>query len=357
MKKYKIILWLLICILLCACAKGFADSISSNGDTVSGNNQTTGGEAGSTVTPATNIVAQTDGASYGAWVVYWDNDMASNQLTANANQYDTICHFAAYFDINKNLFIPEEVLEFLNQQNNSDALKNKESYLTIVNDLIIDGGSSLKDTDLLYEIFKDQSSIDSHVNSIISLAVENDFDGIEIDYERIRKDMTLWGMFINFENTLIEKASAYGLKVRVVLEPGIPFDSIDFPAGAEYVIMCYNLYGYSAEAGPKADYAFLGELVDKSAYLPGNTNFALANGGFRFSEDGATGLTYDQAVSLADEYGAEVTRDDNSGALYFSFTENGKDYQVWYADDVTIELWVNYLEQKGCNRFTLWRIM
>lgn len=93
------------------------------------------------------------------------------------------------------------------------------------------------------------------------LAEKYNFTGVEIDYEQIRDNLSLWKKFLVFEKALYPRTKKAGLDLRIVLEPSTPVSKINFPKGPEYVVMCYNLYGYGTNPGPKADYKFLKKTV------------------------------------------------------------------------------------------------
>lgn len=147
---------------------------------------------------------------------------------------------------------------------NSGKNGKMDSYLTFVNDLLKkEGGSSLKDRDLLYYLLSSKESREEHMRDILEMTEQGGFDGVEIDYEAMKKDMELWRLFTSFVNELYGKTSEKKLKLRVILEPGAPVEELGFVKGPEYVFMCYNLYGYGTEPGPKADESFLISMAAK----------------------------------------------------------------------------------------------
>lgn len=368
---------LALSVLLCACTGGNNVNVSGGNVNVgSENNNNAAGiavSAGDENTKDESMVTGSDSIggtgelsteevveskpSCGAWVAYWDMDKAMENILSEGENIDTICHFAAYFDVDEKPFIPEATGEFRSAQQADSLLEDKTSYLTVVNDLVTDSGSSLKDTQLLYRLFSDDASMDAHIGDLMTLLNEGEYDGIEIDYEAIKSDMNLWQLFVKFERKLLDVAADKGYLVRVLLEPGCPTEDIDFPEGAEYVMMCYNLHGYDSDPGPKADKQFLLQLADKMRTLPGEKNFALANGGFDFGSDGSVKAYNDADVSaMAAQLAAEPVRDENSGALYFEYTDDeGTMHTVWYSDSRTIEGWKQVLTDAGYNRFTIWR--
>jgi len=294
----------------------------------------------------------------GVWAAYWDMDTVTTETVNAADKISTICHFAAYFDKNNVPFIPEETTAFFATQKSNGALAGKESYLTFVNDKLLDQGSSLKDTQLLYALFDNPEKARAHATQILDMTQNGGYDGIEIDYEAIKKDITLWNHFIVFVNELMQQANARGIKVRVLLEPNVPIEQLSFPNGPEYVMMCYNLYGYGTEPGPKANAQFLNEMVDKMEKLPGTINFALATGGYDFGADGSVAqLRKADAYAIQNANGATLNRDPSSQAVYFDYVDgNGMSHQVWFADDNTLAFWMQTIRDRGHNRFTIWRL-
>ena len=207
-------------------------------------------------TPAQAAVPEWDGDFEAFWIAYWDGEDYIKKLQDRGYGADIFCMFEAMFDGEYKLYLEDSVKE------QYDAVKakakDKKYYLTFVNDVVTETGSEQKDTDVLYAVLKDPAG---HAGDVVKLAKDNGFDGVEIDYEKIRKDLGLWDLFIAFENELIKQASDAGLEVRIVLESSTPVSQISLPKGPEYVVMCYNLYGYGTEPGPKADRGFLEDIV------------------------------------------------------------------------------------------------
>ncbi len=293
-----------------------------------------------------------------AWVTYWEADNAMAQIADLDGRLESLEFFAAYFDAQNQLFVPDKIAQLREKvkQTYGESL-TWSSYLTFVNDkLLAEGGSSLKDTELLYALLSDTTSRKQHIRQILDLTESGGFDGVEIDYEAIRKDMVLWQHFIDFITELSAETTQRGLLLRVVLEPGIPYEALSFPAGPEYVIMCYNLHGPGSEPGPKADDTFLLELAKKTSGLPGRKNFAIATGGFEWTGDAVAALSQEEAHALARQKNVVQQRDANSQALSYSYSRDDIMHQVWYADSITLEHWMNLIRGTGDVSVSLWRL-
>ncbi len=292
------------------------------------------------------------------WYPYWDYDTADRELELIGDDLNTICFFAAYYDVNGEPFIPEDTQETFKNLDKSGRLDNKHTYLTFVNDKLLEQGSSLKDTDLLYDLLGDRALADSHADDIIKLTKKLGCEGIEIDYEAIKKDKKLWQHFYEFVNVLCQKAQNESIPVRVVFEPSAPVTEYEWPQYAEYVMMCYNLNGYGTKAGPKADIAWIKELCEKMKTLKGQPNMAFAGGGFDFSDDGTVAqIDYCLAEQIRIDSHADVQRDENSKVLYFSYLdENSTSHQIWYADQETLKSWTQTARDCGIDRVSIWRL-
>lgn len=300
-----------------------------------------------------------DGRKFSVWITYWDLKNIEQEISAVKDNIDNICYFAAYFNEEEKLFIPQEITDTYKLIKNKFGDNNYHSSLTFVNDLLkTDGTSSLKDTELLYTLFSSTERMDSHINEIINLTVNGGYDGIEIDYEGIKNDIKLWKLYLEFVNRLYKSASAKNIPVRIVLEPNVPEKELEFIQGPEYVMMCYNLYGEGTEPGPKANEKFLIQMVDKMKAFPGKVNFALSSGGYDFAENGKSKqVTEIEAETLRKEYNAAVTRDKESNCIVFTYKDlQGMSHEVWYADKETLNFWYQVISKYGDYGVTLWRI-
>ncbi|TGY42413.1 glycosyl hydrolase [Clostridium sartagoforme] len=318
-------------------------------------------EEDSNVIDMDNIQNSLNGVKISTWVTYWD--LPSKTFFENMpGDLKNVSYFAANFNENNELVVLDKLKDFYNNTKNS----NYKKYLTTVNDVIKSDGSSIqKDTEVLKMLLYDKSSRENHINEIVNLAIEYGFDGIEIDYERLKKDMILWENFITFINELYSKASEKELDLRVVLEPNIPFENLNFEKGPTYVMMCYNLHGGFSGPGEKSNAEFITSLIEEMNKYEVKKDFALATGGFDWAEgegssangnEKVVSVTEKEAKSLIREYNAEALRDEESKYLYFKYTDKDNiNHEVWYADNETLNYLASFI-LKECYDVSLWRV-
>lgn len=290
---------------------------------------------------------------YTFWLAYWDLDDFEKDTKSIKSEIHAVSHFAAYFNDDENLFIPESTLSSLTLKESKQDYIN---YLSFVNDITYHGGSSsLKDTDLLNKLFE---TSDKHIEDIIFLTLDHGFDGVEIDYEGIKNDMELWQDYAGFIEKLYERTKENNLFLRVVLEPSVPSKELNFVEGPEYVLMAYNLHGPGSKPGPKADKDFLLKMLEKQKEIPGELNFALSTGGFDFLSDNTVqSLNEKEAHVLIEKYDVETSRDNKSQALYFRYLdEDNIEHEVWFSDSNTLKYWISILEEHKIYKYSFWKI-
>ena len=295
------------------------------------------------------------GLQLSAWAAYWNLDI-DDEIRALGNQLDSVSYFEAFFDEGYRIIIPDELNEYIIKHTIDD---NYVKYLTIVNDIKKSNDKfSLKDVDLLKQIvFNSSESQNKYIDEIINVTLNGKFDGVEIDFEGIKNDIELWNKYIDFIDRLYSKCTENNLGLRIVLEPNIPIEKLEFIEGPVYVIMCYNLHYSATEPGEKANPDFINELMDKMEKIPGIKDFAVASGGFDWREDGqVTSIDEIKAEELINKHNIKKNRDSNSKCINFEYIdEQNEKHEVWYADKYTLNNWMELINDRGY-KISLWKL-
>lgn len=293
------------------------------------------------------------------WLAYWDYMDYETERKSLGEKNREVSVFGVLFDVDGDQPFLTPDTEALLQTVMQDKGSTDCVYLSFINDLrMADGSYSNKDPELLARLLTQPEIRKEHINEIVELTKQCGVDGIEIDYENMKKKEELWTPFSLFLEELKVRCDEEGLLLRVVLG-AYDIKKADFPPGIEYVIMCYNLYGTHSGPGPKADIEFLKDTFDNCKSLHGNVSAAFATGGFVWENDKCvSALTEIKAMELYDSLGqnvSEVVRDPDSGVLYYTYEAEGKKREVWYADGETLSLWKNIAKEYGIYKFSLWK--
>ncbi|RNB55784.1 glycosyl hydrolase [Brevibacillus gelatini] len=293
-----------------------------------------------------------------AWVADWQWQDGSEDLQGMTNGLTRVQMFAAYFDEADNLLFTDMFKKGLPKVK---EIAQKSSLvrvdLTIVNDLKRPDGTDVqKDPSIVTRLMATPQSRAKHIAQIMEAVDTYQFDGVEIDYERVEeKDWSNMQLFIQ---ELYEKLQKKEKTLRIVLEPRTPLEKLALPKGPVYVMMAYNLYGTTSGPGPKADRQFIKELATAMQAVPGEKVIAIAAGGFDWAESGeVTAVTEKEALELAKSGAEPPERDEASGSLHFSYVdEHNRKHTVWYADGTTLANWAQVIEDEGYRKLALWRL-
>ncbi|MFF2479964.1 glycosyl hydrolase [Paenibacillus sp. NPDC058071] len=292
------------------------------------------------------------------WLVdeSWEEGVAD--LRKSANLLSDLQLFAAYFDEYDQLMTAPKLNEALPIITNILwEYGNKKLFLTLVNDCYAEDGTVVqKDSELVSRLMASPATRGKHIDEIVNVALSSQFDGIEIHYEGVKQDD--WPHMTAFISELNRRLQMIGKLLRVVLEPQLPVERFTLPDGPSYVLVADDLQREKTEPGPKADYAFIDQLIKRMDGVPGERIIAFSAGGFDWTENGAiTAVTEQHAADLAKAMGALPQRDDSSGSLYFTYRDSdGREHRVWYADRETLNGWIDRAKRSGIARAAIWRL-
>ena len=293
-----------------------------------------------------------------AWLADWQWKPSIKEFSSMTDGLSSVQVFAAYFDHTDRLFYTPENVEAIPQIMKIAAKNGSVNVdLSMVNDQFKKDGSAVqKDSELITRLMATVKSRRAHINDIVGMVNEYDFDGVEIDYEKIKDED--WDNVSAFYEELYQKLKSMEKPLRIVLEPRTPIEKLNLPKGPTYVMMAYNLYGSHSGPGPKADFVFIDKMAKKMDQLPGEHVMAFATGGFDWPASGKImALTEQEAVKLSKRSLQAPKRDAASGAVYFDYLDEKKGkHTVWYADGKTLSQWIGRSQKAGYYKIGLWRL-
>ena len=294
----------------------------------------------------------------GAWHSCWDVKGGEGDYRMMRGKLAKVAVFAVCYDEKDELYVPEEVKSMAN----SYRIRKVERYLSFTNDIV--GKKRVeKDRELLRRLLATDEGLEKEAKAMADLAEKFGMEGVELDYENFRKDEEIMARYVAFLQKLAEVTKERRLKLRIVLEPSMAYDA-GFPEGPEYVVMFYNLHGKHSGPGAKADRDFIEKTLKKMEALPGRKAAAFATGGCLWQDYGFFGLkkgearflTEKEAAALAKKHARTPERDAESAALHFTFSADGQDAEVWYADAETLNAWITLAAENGVEAVSIWRL-
>ncbi len=215
------------------------------------------------------------------------------------------------------------------------------------------------------------SSREKLANKLLSLAIEYNLDGINIDFETIREESG--EDFIQFIREMSVKCRNNGIVLSidcyVPVDYRLYYDYEEQGEVADYVvIMAYDEhYAGSEEPGSVSSIGFVKNAVNNIlAKVPAERvvmalpfytrlwNVSVAEDGSNKVGSSAYGMS--GADSILSDRGLTPSWDGETGQYYSEYVEDGKTYKIWLENEASIEEKLKAVTSGGIKNVSFWRL-
>lgn len=292
------------------------------------------------------VSARASGTGPRAWLVPWDLAPAR----AAGSCFSQVNPFCFAFDgRNEPVLVGAQALR--------EALEAKAGGAKIVPVVVNDvqdrsaGGGSQKNVALLDSILGDESLVDRHVDALMSRVWSDDFDGLELDYERI--PAPLYPRFAELVEKLAARLHAKGKILSVDLEVG-PFLKAGGPGRTYFprlaraadqlnMMMYYERGEFSDAPGPGSSLAWFADTAKRlaAALPPAKLTLVASLSGTDWevpyprnpARRRVKRLHYGQVVELMRQVGAQPQWSRQWQSPCFGYERDGQLHQVFFEDE------------------------
>lgn len=298
-------------------------------------------------------------------LVFWDQTRGFDAIAANADLFSEISPFWYRVEADG------RVVPYVNAAGTSYEDPTILAYLRDRGILTIPTVANILDGTwngaLVSTIIADPVLSEANIASLVALAVEHGFDGIDLDYENLRADDR--AAFSSFVERLGVALHAQGklLTVNVyakTYEPG----SWDGPRAQDWTalgtaadqvrIMTYE-YSWSTSApGPIAPInwvsdviAFARTQIPAAKIMQGVPLYGYDWVGQRGSE-----LVWRDAMALAATYGVPVSWDTATSSPWFQYTVKTTQHTVWFENAASVAAKLDVANTYDIGGVTIWRL-
>ncbi len=217
----------------------------------------------------------------------------------------------------------------------------REAGLRIVPS-VLNGGF---DAQRVSDVVNDPDRRAQHIADILALVRDNDFDGIDIDYESLNPaDRDAFSLFIE---ELAAALHAEGKLLSIAVHAKTDDAGAWSGAAAQdwarlgaavdgFKIMTYDFHYGASEAGPIAPLDWVDAVLTYSATVvpPAKTWMGVPFYGYDWTGSTAESLNWRQATKLAEQNGAEIQRDPASAEAWFTYGDGSR--TVYFNDAATL---------------------
>ncbi len=214
--------------------------------------------------------------------------------------------------------------------------------------------------DVVHRIINDPAKKERLINDLIRLLQQNNFQGINIDFEELVE--TKNEVLVNFQKEVYQRLHANNL---LVTQDVIPFnEDYNYEALSEYndylFLMAYDEHSADGQPGTISSQRWMEAAVDEMAKHVDTKKIILAMAGYGYDwrADGvATTVTYQEALSTARESDAVVEFDNNTYNLYYDYYDDfDRMHTVHFTDAGTNFNTLRFATEYGLAGTALWRL-
>lgn len=206
----------------------------------------------------------------------------------------------------------------------------------------------------------------STIQSIVQFVEEEDFDGVNLDFEVVSVSMRdQFTTFVKDLKAALPKDVVLSLSLRCrTYDSQTWLDGYDYASLSKYadqcIIMAYDQHYNGGEPGPiaGADW-FETSMKYLLQYIPKEKLIAGIGAYGRYWPENSKGsaIFIEPAFTLAQEQGVEVLRDEKTGVPHFTYTSPEKGLvEVWFEDAVSIKQKMDIVKKYDLAGVAVWRM-
>lgn len=219
----------------------------------------------------------------------------------------------------------------------------------------------------VHNVVSDPDRRRQHIADIVTLVLENNFDGIDIDYESLDpQDRDDFSLFIE---ELADALHGEDKLLSIAVHPKASDEgSWEGPAaqdwarlGAvvdEFKIMTYDYHWSTSDAGPIAPVEWANQVIDYAAAVvpPQKTYLGVHFYGYDWLGKNAKPLTWMEVQTLIQRHAAQVQRDESNEG-WFTY-DAGAPSTVYFADALSVETKVSeiFARHPELAGISIWRL-
>jgi spore germination protein len=317
--------------------------------------------AGSGSGSAASPVALTRSVAY---VAYWDQENGFASIEQNLGAVTEVSPWWYSVDPAGNVGIQDEGATRID----ADQILALQATGIKVIPTISNHRAEAWDDEVVGSVLADENLVATHIQNIIDLAIERNYDGIDVDYENLDPaDRTLLSEFIG---QLSDGLHARGKQLTVDLHAktsdlgvdgrNIAQDYAAIGAAADQLrIMSYDYHWEDSEPGPVAPVDWVDEVLRYAVTQIPKEKIVVGISLVGYDwKDGAAAevVTWQQAQERARAHSAQILRDDPTASPWFTYTDDtGTDHTVWFEDDISIAAKLQLIRNHGLSGVFCWR--
>ncbi|MDM5436308.1 glycosyltransferase [Bacillus hominis] len=287
---------------------------------------------------------------YGFYVNWDENSTAS--LKENIDSLTMLV--PEWYHLKENLTISSEIKPEIVKL----AKKNHVKIMPLLTNYTQE--ASGPDSKLIHKLLNAPGNVQTKfINDLVKRIEENQFAGINIDFESIPE-----GDRDKLTNFMKELTTVFH-KHHLLVTQDVPANDKAFDYGAlakvidRMIVMMYDEHYGAGTSGPIASNKWFEHTLNDLNIPSEKLIVAFGNYGYDWevkSEKPAEPLTFSEVMKMAHDSNIKIQWDKISGNPYFRYKKGAKEHTAWFLDGVTLYNQVKIAMNNNAKGFALWRL-
>ncbi|PFW89253.1 glycosyl transferase family 2 [Bacillus pseudomycoides] len=216
------------------------------------------------------------------------------------------------------------------------------------------------DSKLIHKLLNDPDNVQTKfINDLVKRIEENQFAGINIDFESIPE-----GDRDKLTNFMKELTTVFH-KHHLLVTQDVPANDKAFDYGAlakvidRMIVMMYDEHYGAGTPGPIASNKWFEHTLNDLNIPSEKLIVAFGNYGYDWevnSKKPARSLTFSEVMTMAHDSNIKIQWDKISGNPYFRYKKGAKEHTAWFLDGVTLYNQAKIAMNNNAKGFALWRL-
>jgi spore germination protein YaaH len=301
---------------------------------------------------STALADEANDVSTQVWATPWN----LTDIAPNVSQYSSVSAFWLTVNPDGETFTPKADWSTWNAFATANKQPGQTYYLTVSGN-----------PNYTYLALTEPKVEAQHIATLLQLVQQNNFDGIDIDYEGLgRENRDVFTAFVKQLTTSFHaNHKLVAVTVEASVDDSVPMDWYAIGQVADQLrVMVYDYHAATTGApGPIAPIGWLQEILDYAQKSVSSDKLVIGLGNYGYdwtapTTPGAswqgTGVSYDQATALAKQYDKTINRQsgvdargyDIGSVPEFTYVDSsGAQHDVWFEDKESLQAQVNLAEQ------------
>lgn len=223
------------------------------------------------------------------------------------------------------------------------------------------------DFDVVGEILASETATRAHVRALTDLVVDNDFDGLQLDYENLEEEDA--ERYADLVRRLAAAFDEHRKTLAVAIHGKLGAETDGWGAGHDYAqlgahahelhLMAYDLHNSGSSPGPSAPLWWVDEVLDYATSLIPAEKLVLGIGlyGYDWRGNGpAEGLTLQEVEARVQRFDGDVEFDEQHQTPVFRYEDESDLHQLWFEDARSLEGKLELVDAHDLGGVFFWRM-